>query len=161
MLVLLTVATLAIAQDAASDEAFLETAKTQARQLLDQELLGHYDVADVAVVVVEEHTGAWGGYRNGYGLRTVTVEFVTLRNSHWSPQLNRRVLCDEPGSAPHLLLCRPSGHRFSGTMTVDLAFTIAGWQVLSRNFRNRRQFPLSGYLELDGKKKEGYVLSPE
>ena len=42
-----------------------------------------------------------------------------------------------------------------------MAFTNDGWKVLSRNYRNLREFVLANYLLLEGIPKEGYVLPPK
>ena len=44
------------------------------------------------------------------------------------------------------IFCRPQGYEFSGTIQVDLGFTVDGWRVLSRHLRSMRSFPLAGYL---------------
>ena len=58
------------------------------------------------------------------------------------------------------MLCQPEGREYSGKIEVDMAYTADGWKVLSKNVRNLREYVLSGYLLLEGKPKEGYVLPP-
>lgn len=135
---------------AAPDDPFRSAATQEIRELIHGELWEHYDVTSVSVIDVVDHTGEWGGYHHGYGIRTVATGFVAVRNASWNEGLNRQIpqhLCD--GEAELYLLCRPLGHEFSGIVEVDLAFTVDGWKVLSRNHRNRRRFPLANYLRCD------------
>jgi hypothetical protein len=53
-------------------------------------------------------------------------------------------ICDS--QAELFIFCRPQGYEFSGTVEIDLAFTVDGWRVLSRHLRSLRAFPLAGYL---------------
>ncbi len=144
-----------------SDSTFERTVESEIRALIRDELWGHYDVDVVSVLEIEDHTAEWGGYVNGYGLKTVTAHFVAIRNTEWSESLNPRLAenCNQAGSV--YLLCQEAGHQFPGKLRVDMAFTRAGWKVLSRNYRNRRAFVLSNYLLLEGTPKEGYVLPPK
>jgi hypothetical protein len=143
----LVLSVLLLSAAASPEEAFRAAAGEEIRRLIRDELWGHYDVESVSILEVTDHTGEWGTYSQGYGLRAVTARFRALRNGHWSASLNREIprsLCD---SASQLyLLCRPQGHEFSGSVEVDMAFTVDGWRVLSRHHRNRRAFPLAKYL---------------
>jgi hypothetical protein len=141
--------------------AFESVAKLEIRAFVSTELMGHYTVQDVTMLGTNDHTAEWGGFSNGYGLKTVTARFVAVRNDHWNKGLNRKIAenCDQAGNL--YVLCQPTGHEFSGKIEVDMAFTEDGWKVLSRNHRNLREFALSNYLLLDGKPKEGYVLPPK
>lgn len=154
------VVTLLLSPAAASDN-FASIAESEIREFVKLELWGHYDVESVSVLATKEHTAEWGGSRNDYGLKTVVAEFVAVRNGSWNEQLNRNLSenCDQAGSV--YLLCQPPGHRFTGKLEVDMAFTTDGWKILSKNYKSRRAFVLSEYLLLEGRPKEGYVLPPK
>ena len=50
---------------------------------------------------------------------------------------------------------------FAGTLEIVLGVDRTGtWRVVSPHWRSRPQYPLEGYLLLDGRAKEGYVLPP-
>lgn len=143
---------------ALADDGREAAAEKEITKLIDDGLLGHYEVELVSVLGIKDRTGEWGGFKNGYGLITVTARFVAVRNARWSEHLNRTLAahCEEAGSV--YVLCQPEGHEFSGNIEVDMAHTTDGWKVLNRNSRNLREFVLSGYLLLEGRPEEGYVL---
>jgi hypothetical protein len=142
-------------------EAFESAAESEIRELIHRELLGHYDIELVSLLEIKDHVGEWDGFQNGYGLKTVVARFAAVRNANWSRNLSRSV-AENCGEVPSVyLLCQPTGHKFTGKVEVDLAFTKDGWKILSRNYRNMRAFSLSNYLLLDGNPKDGYVLPPK
>ena len=56
----------------------------------------------------------------------------------------------------------PVGHVFDGRLQLLLAVDRAGsWRAVSPHWRSRREYPLQGYLLLEGRDKEGYVLFPK
>lgn len=133
-------------------------AEMEITKFISDELHGHYDVDRVTVLYSNDWT--MDGSRNnfGYGLKTIIASFTAIRNANWSEGLNRSLVntCSQAGSV--YLLCQPLGHTFAGKIEVDMAYTISGWKIISRNFRNRREYILSRYLLLEGRPKEGYVL---
>ena len=138
---------------------FKPAAESEIQKLIYNELWGHYELELVSVLKINDRSAEWGGFQNGYGLKTVTARFVAVRNAEWSENLNRAFACDQTESV--YLLCQPAGHEFAGKVEVDMAFTNDGWKVLSRNYRNLREFVLANYLLLEGIPKEGYVLPPK
>lgn len=147
---------------ALANVTFEQVAEKEIRELIYNELWSHYDVVSVSILETKDHTAEWGGRRNGYGIKTVVAGFVATRNKEWHKNLNRKVVEASCNLSSNWLwvLCRPAGYKFEGKLEVDLVATNRGWKILSRNFRNRREFVLSNYLLLEGRSKEGYVLSP-
>ena len=143
---------------ALTQDRFKPAAESEIQKLIYNELWGHYELELVSVLKINDRTAEWGGFQNGYGLKTVIARFVAVRNTEWSENLNRAVACDQAESV--YLLCQPAGHELAGKVEVDMAFTNDGWKVLSRNYRNLREFVLANYLLLEGIPKEGYVLPP-
>ena len=129
-------------------------------QLVQYELWGHYDVEKVNILETRDHTAEWGGFKNGYGIKTVTASFATVRNDNWNNNLNKEVLGETCDKSDLWLLCQPQGHRFEGKVEVDVVSTTDGWKILNRNYRNMRRYVLSNYLILDGKHLEGYIIAP-
>ena len=144
---------------ALTQDTFKPAAESEIQKLIYNELWGHYELELVSVLKINDRSAEWGGFQNGYGLKTVTARFVAVRNAEWSENLNRAFACDQTESV--YLLCQPAGHEFAGKVEVDMAFTNDGWKVLSRNYRNLREFVLANYLLLEGIPKEGYVLPPK
>ncbi len=161
------VAGLMFAEPAGADEALdrglAEAAVREARGVLSRELLGHYDVVHLAVVKVQNPPGRVAPERD-YGLVTAVVTFRTTRNATRHAGLNRAMF--EPGSAMcqgwlYLHCGVPLGHAFDGTLELLLAQDGEGaWRAVSPRWRSRSQYPLQGYLLLEGRAKEGYVLFP-
>ncbi len=141
-----------------ANDTFEQVVTKKIGELIDSELFGHYDVRNISIVSVKDHTAEWGGYDNGYGLKKVVASFVATRNESWNKNLNRDML--KTSCYALWLVCQPKGHRFEGKVEVDVAYTTQGWIILSRNFRNRSEFLLSNYLLLEGRRKEGYVTAP-
>ena len=55
----------------------------------------------------------------------------------------------------------PIGHVFEGKLEVLLAIDGNGtWRAVSPHWRSRRLYSLHGYLLLEGREEEGYVLFP-
>jgi hypothetical protein len=93
------------------------------------------------------------------------MEFSAKRNTTKHPTLNPNTF--EPGNA----MCRgwlylhcgvPIGHVFQGKLELLLAVDRDGsWRAVSPHWRSRRPYPLHGYLLLEGREEEGYVLFPK
>jgi hypothetical protein len=141
-------------------------AEREARRILSQDLYGHYDVGSLLVLNVE---GVGRQLGQDYGLAKVTLEFSTRRNASRNPSLSPAAL-EEGGCTPakvpawfYLHCGVPPGHVFDGEMELLL---VVGekpdrWTAVSPNWRTLQSYPLQGYLLLEGKQKEGYVLFPE
>jgi hypothetical protein len=141
-----------------------ESGLREAREIISSELLGHYDITNLAVLKVEALPSRAQLGRD-YGLATVTLTFSTKRNAARHPDLNPALF--EPGSP----MCKgwlylhcgvPVGHVFDGNLQLLLAADRNGsWRAVSPHWRSRREYALHGYLLLDGREKEGYVLFRE
>ena len=147
-----------------TDKQIAESALGEARDVVSRELFGHYDITNLAVLKIDAlesriHLG------HDYGLVTVTLAFSTKRNTTKHPNLNPDMF--EPGSAMCqgwlYLHCGVSvGHVFDGKLQVLLAVDRGGsWRAVSPSWRSRREYALHGYLLLEGREKEGYVLFPK
>jgi hypothetical protein len=147
-----------------TDKQITASALREARDTISRELFGHYDITNLAVLKIEPLQDR---IRLGhdYGLVTVTLTFATKRNTTKHPNLNPDMF--EPGNAMCqgwlYLHCGVSvGHVFDGNLQVLLAVDREGsWKAVSPHWRSRRQYSLDGYLLLEGRKKEGYVLFPK
>lgn len=141
-----------------------ESALRETRDIISRELFGHYDLTNLAVLKIE---GLQGRVSLGhdYGLVKVTLEFSAKRNPTKHPTLNPNIF--EPGNAMcqgwlYLHCGIRIGHVFDGTLELLLAVDRDGsWRSVSPHWRSRRQYSLDGYLLLEGREKEGYVLFPE
>jgi hypothetical protein len=135
-------------------------AEREARRLLDQELFGHYDVVALDVQSVE----LLAGLGRDYGLARVRLAFSTRRNATRHPSLSPTVFQpDSPVCRDWLSLhCGvPAGHVFDGRLELLLAVDgDMAWRAVSPHWRARRRYPLHGYLLLEGRQPEGYVLFP-
>lgn len=141
---------------------FSGIAERTAREILSRDLFGHYDVTHLSVLGIE-------GLRKrladepDYGLVKVVLEFSATRNATRNSSLNPNLY--EPGQCWGWLYLHcgvPIGHVFEGKLQILLAADPNGeWRVVSPKWRSRQQYSLDGYLVLDGRKKEGYVLPPE
>ena len=138
-----------------------ESALREARELISSELFGHYDITNLEVRKTEVlQSRAQLGH--DYGLATATLTFSTKRNETRHPNLNPAMF--EPGSS----MCKdwlylhcgvPVGHVFDGILQLLLAADRNGsWRVVSPHWRSRREYALHGYLLLEGREKEGYVI---
>lgn len=138
-----------------------ESALREAREIISSELFGHYDITNLAVLKIEaQQSRAQPG--PDYGLATVTLTFSTKRNATRHPNLNPALF--EPGSPMCkgwlYLHCGVSvGHVFDGNLQLLLAADRNGfWRAVSPHWRSRREYALHGYLLLEGREEEGYVL---
>ena len=135
-----------------------EYALQETRDILSRELFGHYDITELEVLKLNDRVVL--DVRD-YGLAKVTLRFSAKRNA--KSTLNPSLL--EPGGclASLYLHCGvAAGHVFAGKLEVLLAIDREGvWRAVDPNWRSRRQYPLSGYLLLEGRKKEGYVVPPK
>jgi hypothetical protein len=146
-----------------TDKSVAESALGESRSIISRELFGHYDLSSLEVLKVEGLRGRLSP-EHDYGLVRVTVGFSAKRNHTKHPTLNPDMF--EPGSAMcqgllYLHCGVPIGHVFQGTMDLLLAIDREGaWRAVSPHWRSRPQYPLHGYLRLEGREKEGYVLFP-
>lgn len=128
--------------------ASLEAAaqKEIAAFVVDQ-LWGHYEILSVTVLETgKSETGA-DDLRQDYAFRSVLARFDARRNEHWSDSLNPDIpseLCDS--EAELFLACRPAGYRFSGTLRVDMVFTVEGWKIMGKHHNSLQAYPLADYL---------------
>ena len=148
----------ALADDGAMAPA-ADAALREAREILATEMFGHYDVVRLDLVGVEPLED-----QEQRSLATVILAFSTRRNASRHESLNPAMF--EPGSpmcADWLYLhCGvPAGHVFDGKLRLLLAGDRAGvWRVVPPHGRSRSRYSLDGYLLLDGRAKEGYVVFP-
>jgi hypothetical protein len=146
-----------------TDKSVAESALGESRSIISRELFGHYDLTSLEVLKVEDLRGRVSP-EHDHGLVRVAVGFSAKRNHTKHPTLNPDMF--EPGSAMCqgwlYLHCGVSiGHVFQGTMDLLLAIDREGaWRTVSPHWRSRPQYPLHGYLRLEGREKEGYVLFP-
>ncbi len=148
--------------DESTDRKIAESALRETRETLSRELFGHYDITELRVLKSEDLRGRIASERD-YGLVRVTLRFSATRNATRNPGLNPSVF--EPGKCwggwLYLHCGVPLGHVFEGKLEVLLAVDRDGsWRAVSPHWRSRRQYSLDGYLLLEGRQKEGYVLSP-
>jgi hypothetical protein len=150
--------------DENTDKKITESALREARDSIAPELFGHYDLTKLAVLKIEDIQGrVFLGH--DYGLVKVTLEFSAKRNATKHPTLNPSMF--EPGNAMcqgwlYLHCGIPIGHVFEGKLELLLAVARDGsWRAVSPHWRSRTQYPLHGYLLLEGREKEGYVLFPK
>jgi hypothetical protein len=118
----------------------------------------------IAVLKVEDLQGRVS-LGHDYGLVKATLEFSAKRNTTKHPTLNPNMF--EPGNSMcqgwlYLHCGIPIGHVFEGKLELLLGVDRDGsWRVVSPHWRSRTQYPLHGYLLLEGREKEGYVLFPK
>jgi hypothetical protein len=150
--------------DEHTDTKITESAFRETRDIISRELFGHYDLTNLAVLRIEDLRGRVS-LGHDYGLVKGTLEFSAKRNTTKHPSLNPNMF--EPGSAMcqswlYLHCGIPIGHVFEGKLELLLAVDRDGsWRAVSPHWRSRRQYPLHGYLLLEGREKEGYVLFPK
>jgi hypothetical protein len=146
------------------DTRITESALRETRDIISRELFGHYDLTKLAVLRVEDVRGRMT-LGPDYGLVKVTLEFAGKRNTTRHPTLNPSLF--EPGNTMcqgwlYLHCGVPIGHALEGKLDVLLAADREGaWRAVSPHWRSRRQYPLDGYLLLEEREKEGYVLFPK
>ena len=137
-----------------------QAALREARTIFTAEMLGHYDLVKLEIEKLEDLRGRISKAHD-YGLVKVTLDFSSKRNKARSAGLNPKMF--EPKSpmcqGPLYLHCKvPVGHVFDGKMELVLAADRGGaWRAVSPHWRSRRQYPLHGYLVLEGRKTKGYV----
>jgi hypothetical protein len=147
-----------------TDKQIIESALRETRDIISRELFGHYDITNLAVVKIEALQGRIQ-LGHDYGLVTVTLTFAAKRNTTKHPNLNPDMF--EPASAMcqgwlYLHCGVPAGHVFDGTLRLLLAIDREGsWRAVSPHWRSRREYALHGYVLLEGREKEGYVLFPK
>ena len=135
--------------DETTDRQISESALRETRDIISRELFAHYDIMSLVVLKIEALQDRIQRGRD-YGLVTVTLRFSTKRNATKHPSLNAAMF--EAGSAMcqgwlYLQCGVAVGHVFDGHL-----------QVLRRS---RREYALQGYLLLEGREMEGYVLFPK
>jgi hypothetical protein len=148
--------------DEQTERKIAESALREARAIISSDLFGHYDVTELAVVKTEDLRGRVAPQRD-YGLVRTILKFSATRNATRSSSLSPGVY--EAGRCTDWLYLHcgvPTGHVFDGKLEVLLAVDQAGaWRAVSPHWRSRRQYALDGFLLLDGRQKEGYVLAPK
>jgi hypothetical protein len=148
--------------DEHTDQKITQSALQQTRDIVSRELFGHYDIVGLEVLRVEELRGRISSERD-YGLVRVTLSFSATRNATRHQSLNPNVF--EPGGCWGWLYLHcgvPRGHVFEGKLEVLLAVDSEGfWRAVSPHWRSRMRYPLDGYLLMEGREKEGYVLFPK
>lgn len=150
--------------DENTDKKIAESALRETRDIIARELFGHYDLTHLAVLKTEDlqNRVALG---HDYGLVKVTLEFSAKRNTTRHPNLNPKMF--EPGHPMcqgwlYLHCGVPAGHVFEGKLELLLAVDRDGsWRAVSPHWRSRQPYPLQGYLLLEGRGPEGYVLFPK
>ncbi|MGH2360138.1 MAG: hypothetical protein ACRDGM_06300 [bacterium] len=143
-----------------SDKKITESALQETRDIISRELFGHYDIDNLEVLKIEASLGR----ERDYGLVKAILRFSTKRNATKHPTLNPNMF--ESGN----VMCQgwlylhcgvPLGHVFEGKLEVLLAVDRNGtWRAVSPHWRSRRLYSLHGYLLLEGREEEGYVLFP-
>lgn len=147
-----------------TDKRIAESALGETRDIMSRELFGHYDITNLAVLKIEALQGRIPLGRD-YGLVTVRLAFSTKRNATKHPNLSPDMF--EPGNAMcqgwlYLHCGVAVGHVFDGSLQLLLAVDREGsWRAVSPHWRSRSEYPLHGYLLLEGREKEGYVLFPK
>jgi hypothetical protein len=150
----------------ANDQAhqkIAEAALRETRDIISRDLFGHYDAGELAVLTVEDLHGRLTAERD-YGLMRVTLRFSATRNATRSPSLSPQVFeAGGPCEGWLYLHCGvPIGHVFEGKLELLLAHDREGtWRAVSPHWRSRIPYSLEGYLLLEGRDKEGYVLFPK
>lgn len=149
--------------DENTDRQVTESALRETRDIISRELFGHYDITNLVVVRIEALQDRI--HERDYGLVTVTLRFLTKRNTTKHPSLNADMFV--PGNAMcqgwlYLQCGVAVGHAFDGNLQVLLAVDRDGsWRTVSPHWRSRRTYSLQGYLLLEGREMEGYVLFPK
>jgi hypothetical protein len=147
--------------DENAQKQITESGLREAREIISSELFGHYDITHLEILKIEPFQSRAQPGRD-YGLATVTLTFSTKRNAARHPNLNPAMF--EPASPMckgwlYLHCAVPVGHVFDGSLQLLLAADRNGsWRAVSPHWRSRREYSLQGYLLLEGREKEGYVL---
>ena len=149
--------------DETTDRQITESALRETRGIISRELFGHYDITNLVVLKVEALQDRI--HQRDYGLVTVTLSFSTKRNATKHPNLNADMFVSGNAMCQGWLYLHCGvavGHVFDGTLQVLLAVDREGsWRAVSPHWRSRREYSLQGYLLLEGREKEGYVLFPK
>jgi hypothetical protein len=146
-----------------ADGKITDAALAEARDVLSRELFAHYDVVALKVVKIDDLRHAMQAERQ-YGLARATLEFSARRNHSRSPSFSPSMF--EPGHPMcqgwlYLHCGVPPGHVFEGRLELLLALDRNGaWKAVSPHWQSRVQYPLHGYLLLEGREMEGYVVFP-
>jgi hypothetical protein len=150
--------------DENTERKIAESALREMRGIISRGLFGHYDITELQVLKIEELRDVVSSKRD-HGLASVRLKFAATRNATRSPNLNPAMF--EPGSAMcqdwlYLHCGVPPGHVFEGKLEVLLALGKDGaWRAVPPRSRSRSRYPLDGYLLLEGREKEGYVVFPK
>lgn len=148
---------------ASADGKITEAALAETRDILSRELFAHYDAVALKVLKIDDLGRAMQAERR-YGLARATLEFSAKRNHSRSASFNPSMF--EPGHAMcqgwlYLHCGVPAGHVFEGKLELLLALDRNGtWKAVAPLWQSRVQYPLHGYLILEGRGMEGYVLFP-
>lgn len=147
-----------------------EMVKQEAQKLLEKSLWGDYDIDKVQIQTIED-LSILG---RDYPLTKAVVSFSAKRNEHRSKYIDQdgrtvalnQNLYDDEGLCAKVnqlyLYCGvDTGHVFEGDLELLLVKTNQGWEILNPNWRRKTSYPLEGYLIMEGKEKEGYVLFPK
>lgn len=137
-----------------------EPALKESEAILVRGLSGHYDVTQLKVLKIERIQ-----LNRDYPLVRAMVQFAARRNATRSSSFNEDIF--RPGHP----MCQgwlflhcgvPVGHVFEGQLELMLALDRTNsWFALAPRWRSRSSYALDGYLVLDGREKEGYVLFPK
>jgi hypothetical protein len=155
--------TSALAEES-TDKKITESALRETRDIISRELFGHYDLTNLEVLQIDNLRSRMS-LGQDYGLVKARLGFSAKRNTTKHPSLNS--LMFEPGSAMcqgwlYLHCGVPIGHVFEGKLELLLAVDRDGsWRAVSPHWRSLTRYPLHGYLLLQGREKEGYVLFPK
>lgn len=147
-----------------ADGTITDAALAETRDVLSRELFAHYDVVALRVLKIEDLRHAMQAERR-YGLARATLEFSARRNHSRSSSFNPTMF--EPGHPMcqgwlYLHCGVPAGHVFEGKLELLLARDRNGvWKAVAPLWQSRAQYPLHGYLLLEGREMEGYVLFPQ
>ena len=123
------------------DRKITEAALQETREIILNEMFGHYDVTDLVVLRMD---GLQGRISLGhdYALMRITLKFSTKRNATKYPHLHRDMF--EHGNERcqgwlYLHCGVPFGHVFEGKFEVLMAGNRDGsWRVVSPSWRSRR-----------------------
>ena len=147
----------------AAGDPVADAALRDAREIIASELFGHYDLTSLSVLSVEP-AKVQDGASGDYGLMNVVLAFSAKRNETRSSSMNPAMF--EPGSDMcvdwlYLHCGVPAGHVFDGKIQLVLASDRSGaWRAVPAHTRSRARYSLDGYLLLEERSKEGYVVFP-
>lgn len=145
--------------DSRETSTLFEDAEKEAREIISSTMFGHYDITSLKAEKAEGFSQQLG---RDYGLAKVTLSFSATRNSSRSPNLNSSLF--EPGNCGGWLYLHcgvAQGHVFEGKLEILFALHKRRWVAVPPKWRARSQYSLDGYLILENREKEGYVLFPK